>query len=307
VDFVVARIGSGFHLSIVHTSDSHSRILPETGDGNTQIKSARIATMSKWLRNQRQNVLMLDAGDQFERSNFNTCVHEANNAIINLLNYDCITIGNWDFSYGASLLADYIIGLNCPVVSCNINVENEPLLRGLFDPYTIIEVGEYKVGIVGLATTDRNMYFGDIENIIFEDITTSAQTAVEELKTQGVNIIIALTHIGYYEDAELAANVDGIDIIVGGHSHILLSNTIESAQGPYPYTQQSPSLDSVLIVQAGCYNNYIGCLDIIFDENGVATYWTGDTCSMDNSIPEDEAVSSVVNNMMEELADSFLE
>jgi len=307
VDFIVASAGSDFHLSIVHTNDSHSRILPEIVDGNTQVRCAQIATMSKWQRNRRQNVLMLDAGDQFERTDFNTIVHEANNLIVNLLNYDCMTIGNWDLSYGPSLLADYINGLNCPVVSCNINIENEPMLKGLFDPYTIIEVGDYKVGIVGLATTDRWMYFGNVENIIFEDIIISAQNAVDELKNQGVNIIIALNHIGYYDDAELAANVDGIDIVVGGHSHTLLSNTDENAQGPYPTPLQSPSMEPVLIVQAGCFNNYIGCLDVIFNENGVAIYWTGDTYYMDNSIPEDEAVSSVVNDMIEELAENGFE
>lgn len=303
VDFIVARVGSDFHLSIVHTNDSHSRILPETVDGDTKIGCARIATMSKWLRNQRQNVLMLDAGDQFERTDFNTIVHEANNLIVNLLYYDCMTIGNWDISYGPSLLADYINSLNCPVVSCNINVEYEPLLNGMFDPYVIMEVGDQKVGIIGCVITGITI-LENVENIVFEDIKTSVQNAVDELKNQGVNIIITLNHIGYYDDGDLAANVEGIDIIVGGHSHTLLSNTDENAQGPYPTPIQSPSLEPVLIVQAGSYNRYIGCLDVIFDENGIATYWTGDTYYMDNTIPEDEAVSAVVNDMLEELEES---
>ncbi|MFC1538351.1 T9SS type A sorting domain-containing protein [Candidatus Latescibacterota bacterium] len=304
-DFMVARAGSDFHLSIVHNNDAHSRILPETVDGNTQINCARIATMSKWLRNQRQNVLMLNAGDQFERSNFNTIVHEAHNQIVNLLNYDCMTIGNWDISYGPILFADFINGLNSSVVSSNINVENEPILLGLFEPYTIKEIGGHRVGIVGVATTNREYYSVvspvNIENIILNNIMLSVQTAVDELKTQDVNIIIVISHAGYSEDIRIAGELNGVDIIVGGHDHVLFSNTDDRASGPYPFETISPSGEPVLIVQSGSYYEYLGCLDVIFNEHGIAYYWAGDSYSMDNDIPEDEAVAAIVDDVIEKL------
>ncbi|MFC1552960.1 metallophosphoesterase [Candidatus Latescibacterota bacterium] len=299
IDFIVARAGSGYHLSIVHTNDTHSIIEPIGDSGG----SARVATLSRILRNQRQNVLMLDAGDRFARTDFNTIIHEANNQIVNYLEYDCMTIGNWDLSYGAQIFADFIHGLNSSVVSCNINTENEPVLNGLFEPYIIKEVGGHKVGLVGVATTDLSAY-KNIDNIIIDDIIPSVQKAVDELNSINVDIIIVLSHAGYTVDNQIANVVDGIDIIVGGHSHLLFSNTIDGAYAPYPLEISSPSGDPVLIVQSGCFNNYLGCLDVTFNENGTADYWAGDSYKMDGNIPEDEAVLGIVNDMIERLLEN---
>jgi hypothetical protein len=305
IDFVVARAGTGYHLSIVHTNDTHSIIEPFGESGG----SARILTMSRLLRNQRQNVLMLDAGDRFVRFDYNEIVHEANNQIVNLLDYDCMTIGNWDLSYGPGLFAEFVRSTNSSVVSCNIKVENEPVLHGLFEPYIIKETGGHKVGIVGVATPERVAYNSiasdNIENILFQDIIPSVQTAVDELQAQDVNIIIVISHIGYYEDIHLAGAVDGIDIIVGGHSHTLLSNTDNISSGPYPVEKKSPSGDPVLVVQSGYFNQYIGCLDVIFDNNGVASYWTGDSIKMDSTVPEDENVKAIVDDMNEKLGENY--
>ena len=88
---IVARAGYDYHLSIVHTNDSHSEIASSGSIGG----SARIATMSRRLRNQRQNVLMQDAGDQFQRTDFNSIIHEANTLVVNLLNYDSASYLKW--------------------------------------------------------------------------------------------------------------------------------------------------------------------------------------------------------------------
>ena len=86
---------------------------------------------------------------------------------------------------------------------------------------------------------------------------------------KGVNKIILLSHIGYADDQTLAAAIDGVDVIVGGHSHTLLSNTDEAASGPYPTVVNSPSGDPVLIVSAEAYGKYLGELDVTFDDAGV--------------------------------------
>ncbi|MFC1550947.1 metallophosphoesterase [Candidatus Latescibacterota bacterium] len=305
IDFIVARAGSGYHISIVHTNDTHGIIEPSDNTGG----SARVATMSKMLRNQRQNVLMLDAGDRFQRSDFNEIIHDTNNKIVNLLNYDCMTIGNWDLCYGPHLFADFINGLNSSVVSCNLNVENEPLLQGLIEPYIIKEIGGHKVGLVGVETTDRNVYEiidnTSIENIIFDDIMLSVQKAVDDLKSQNVDIILLISHTGYNEDIQVASAINDIDIIIGGHTHLLLSNSADRVGGPYPVEITSPSGESVLIVQSGYFNQYLGCLDVIFNEYGVAQYWTGDSIKMDNNIPEDEVVSAIVDEMKETLVENI--
>ena len=302
VDFFVSRIGSGFHISILHTNDVHSHLMTLNSEWETVTpdvsesfgSSARIATMSRRLRNQRQNVLMLDAGDQFYGTDFYTVFKgQVEKMVMNLLEYDYMTVGNHEFDDGVSVLADFISGLDFPVITSNLNIENEPLLNGLIVPYVIREFNGRKVGIVGYITTNLSVILNP-GDVVFEDIATSVQNTVDKLEEQDVNIIIALSHAGYWDDMGIAARVDGIDIIVGGHSHTLLSNTDESAWGPYPTVIKSPSDEPVLIVQAKCWNIYIGCLNVTFNEEGSATYWSGDTILMDNSVPFDEIVMQKV-------------
>ncbi len=302
VDFFVSRIGSGFHISILHTNDVHSHLMPINNEWKTVTpdiaesfgSSVRVATMSRRLRNQRQNVLMLDAGDQFTGTDFYTVFKgQAEQMVMNLLEYDYMTVGNHEFDDGISILADFISGLDFPVITSNLNIENEPLLNGLIVPYAIREFNGRKVGIVGFVTTNMNVFI-NTGDVVFKDIATSVQNTVDELEEQDVNIIIALSHAGYWDDMEIAAKVDGIDIIVGGHSHTLLSNTDESAWGPYPTVIESPSDEPVLIVQAQCWNRYLGCLNVTFDDEGSATYWSGDIILMDNSVPFDEIVMQKV-------------
>ena len=116
------------------------------------------------------------------------------------------------------------------------------------------------------------------------------EPVIAELQAQGVNKIVLLSHIGYVDDQALAAAIDGIDVIVGGHSHTLLSNTAEDASGPYPTVVDSPSGDPVLIVQDGAYGMYLGDLEVTFDADGVATSWQGDPILLDSSVAEDPEV-----------------
>jgi len=315
VDFFVSRAGSGFHLTILHTNDIHAHFMPynipdfssydvnvvTSAEEESYGGSARIAAMSGRLRNQRQNVLFVDAGDQFPFKRITTYNSEAEQLAMNLLGYDIINIGNRDFDFGPSFLVDFINGLNFPVVSANINVMNEPSLNGLFEPYRIVEFGDRKVGILGFVTESTPMTSNPGENVLFEDIVTSVQNTVNELKNQGVNIIIALGHEFYFLLDEIAASVDGLDIIIGGHQHILLSNTDETALGPYPTIIESLSGEPVLIVQTPCYNKYLGSLNITFDDDGIVTYWSGQPYPMDNSVPHDMTIFEQLLEKYEEL------
>lgn len=123
------------------------------------------------------------------------------------------------------------------------------------------------------------------EGTVISDERTAAEEAVAELTTMGINKIILLTHIGYTDglstdDFDLAA-IDGVDIIVGGHSHSLLADPAEAAllrdvDGPYPTAQvRDTDYGQVCIVQAWEYGHGIGVLSVEFDEAGVVTSCTG--------------------------------
>ncbi|TIT71745.1 MAG: multifunctional 2',3'-cyclic-nucleotide 2'-phosphodiesterase/5'-nucleotidase/3'-nucleotidase, partial [Mesorhizobium sp.] len=92
----------------------------------------------------------------------------------------------------------------------------------------------------------------------------SITAEVEKLKGQGINKIIAVTHIGYNRERDVIAKIPGVDVVVGGHSHTLLSNTDPKAAGPYPTMVDNPDGYKVPVVQAASYSKYLGEFKVVF-------------------------------------------
>ncbi len=138
--------------------------------------------------------------------------------------------------------------------------------------------------MIGLTTKEASINSSPGPDLTFNDYVESLQPVIAELQDKGVNKIVLLSHIGYADDQTLAAAIDGVDVIVGGHSHTLLSNTDEAASGPYPTVVKSPSGDPVLIVSAEAYGKYLGELDVTFDDAGVPVKWDGAPILLDASI-----------------------
>ncbi|RMF05581.1 MAG: multifunctional 2',3'-cyclic-nucleotide 2'-phosphodiesterase/5'-nucleotidase/3'-nucleotidase, partial [Chloroflexi bacterium] len=241
-----AQGGDGFTLTVLHTNDVHSRIDEFDKRGNTCDEDekaedacfggvARRQTMINQIRAEMPNVILVDAGDQFQGTLFYTQYKGgAAQEMMNTLGYNAMAVGNHEFDDGPGTLGSFVRGVNFPVLSSNMDVSAEPELAGSIQPSTILDVNGEKVGVIGVTTVDTGILSSPGDNVAFNDAVASAQAAVDELTAQGVNKIIALTHIGYGPDQELAAALTGVDVIVGGHSHTLLSNTDEDAAGPYP-------------------------------------------------------------------------
>ena len=303
----VPMVGAGddneFYLTILHTNDQHSHHDPVRGNGG----AARELTVVNMIREETDNVLLLDAGDRFTGTLFHTFYRGEDNAqVMNLLGYDAMAVGNHEFDDGPATLANFIGLVDFPVVSANIDASNDPDLAGLIEPWVILEVGGEQIGIIGLTTPGTVYMSSPGENVTFdEDLVGVLEDAVAALEEQGVNKIILLSHCGYEVDLDLAASVDGIDIIVGGHTHTLLSNLYSRAEGPYPTMVDSPSGDPVAVVQAGQYNIYLGRLDARFDENGVLTRARGDVILLVPYIAPDPDMSDLLDELrapLEEMA-----
>ncbi len=302
-----------FALTVLHSNDCHARIKDFNEWGNTCDEEddaagecfggvARRATAINRIRGENENVLLLDAGDQFQGTLFYTLYKGlAAQHAMNLLGYDAMTLGNHEFDDGPDILAEFVAGLDFPVVSSNIDCSNEPLLADLVAPYEILEIGGREIGIVGFTTEAVPSLAHPGPNLIFNNIEESVKIAVDELKGLGVNIIIALSHSGVGRDIAVAAGTDGIDIIVGGHTHTLLSNTHPDAEGAYPIEVESPSGDPVLVVQAKSWGMYLGDLDVKFNDSGVAVEWEGEPVLLDASIEKDESVLDEVEILNEEV------
>jgi 5'-nucleotidase len=127
---------------------------------------------------------------------------------------------------------------------------------------------------------------------VFQDEIESLKADVAALEAEGVDIIIALNHVGLAKDLEIAAAVPGLDLVVGGHSHTLLSNTNDRAAGPYP-----TMVGDVPVVQAYAYSKYVGEITLTFDDAGNVTSAMGEPILLDASVEPDAAIAARVAEM----------
>ncbi len=283
---VFAQGGGEFSMTILHTNDVHA---------NYEGTLARQTTLLKQIREEVPNLLLVDAGDRFQGTLFYQLYKgEMAQWAMNLQGYQAMAVGNHEFDDGPATLAKFIKGANFPVLSANLDVSADPDLKGLIKPYTIVEVGGENIGIIGITTEEVDILSSPGPNVKILPAVDALKDAVAALTDQGVNKIIALTHVGYEVDKQLAAQVDGVDIIVGGHSHTCLGDVKHSA-GPYPTVVNSPSGQPVLVVQACSKLKYMGRLNVTFDDKGVPVKWDGGLIKVkDENVPEDPEVAAEV-------------
>ncbi len=313
----IAQAQGGFKLTLLHTNDVHAHILPFDKNGATCTPDAecfggvaRRATAVQDIRAKGGNVLLVDAGDQFQGTLFYSQYKgQEAQVFMNAMGYQAMTLGNHEFDNGPAVLGQFIQGLKLPVVCANLDVSTEPELAKLVKPWTIVELGGQKVGIFGLITEELPQLSSPGPNVTVKSTVETAKAVVQELEGLGVHQIIALTHIGYVADQALAAAVDGIDVIVGGHSHTLLSNTDEAASGPYPTVVKSPDGNPVLVVTDAYYGKSLGDIDITFDSDGIAQSWSGAPLLLDKNVAEDSTLAAKAQEMyrpIEQLQNTFV-
>lgn len=308
---VSAQEAGDFTLTILHTNDTHSHI--EEYDGSTTTCPAeseaaglciggvaRRATLLADLRASAPdgNAILVDAGDSFNGTlYFSVYKGEESARFMNLLGYQAMAVGNHEFDNGPAHLADFLDHVEFPVLSANIDTSAEPLLDGRLAPYTVIDVNGEPVGVIGLTTIDVPISSSPGPTLKFNDYLSSLAPVLSDLDGQGIDKIVLLSHIGYGDDLRLATQMDGIDVIVGGHSHTLLSSTDPAAAGPYPTVVESPSGDPVLVVQAEAYGKYLGQLVVTFDGGGDILSWEGAPILIDASVARDPAIQAIVDEM----------
>lgn len=273
-------------LTIMHVNDSHAHVE----------QYPKLVTAVNEVRGQAKNSLLLDAGDVFSGTlYFKQYQGLADLEFMNQLRYDAMTFGNHEFDKTSETLANFISKANFPIVSANVDVSKDASLGKLFEnsitknaeggkiyPAIVKEIDGEKVGIFGLTTPDTTFLANPADDIVFNNAVDKAKETVAELKAQGVNKIIALSHLGYVPDQDLAAKVDGIDVIVGGHSHTKLDK-------PVLVQKEEPTL----IVQANEYLNYLGKLEVSFDENGVIKAHNGVLLDLKNYAADAAAAARV--------------
>ncbi|MEM0978408.1 MAG: 5'-nucleotidase C-terminal domain-containing protein [Pseudomonadota bacterium] len=296
-----------FTLHILHINDLHSRIesisrfdgtcgADDEAEGKCFGGVARLksAIEAKRAELAGQNVILLDAGDQFQGSlMYTTYKGKAAAEFMEAMDFDVMAVGNHEFDDGPEALSEFIDRVSFPLVSSNLDVSQSNALAGKLSDHVILDVGGEKIGIISALATDTTETSSPGPNVIFQDEVAALTAKVAELSEAGVSKIVALNHVGIVKDMQIANAVSGVDVVVGGHSHTLLSNSAEGAFGPYPLM-----VGSVPVVQAYAYSKYLGHLTVTFDDAGNVVSATGEPFLIDANTPKDAEIAARVEELV---------
>ncbi|MDH3665702.1 MAG: 5'-nucleotidase/apyrase family protein [Paracoccaceae bacterium] len=302
-----------FTLTILHTNDFHSRIEPvnkynsacgseDAAENKCFGGSARLITAIRERRAAAEHSILVDGGDQFQGSLFYTQYQgQAEAEMMNALGYDAMTVGNHEFDDGPNVLRAFMETIEFPILLANADVSAEPELAGVLMPSTVIEVGGEKIGLIGLTPEDTDELAKPGPNVAFSNPAEALTREVAALTEAGIDKIVVLSHSGYSVDLDVASQVAGVDIIVGGHTNTYLSNSYEKADGPYPTWVEGPDGNRVPVVQAYAFGRLLGELTVTWDDNGAVTAAAGEPIVMDASFAEDNAVKSRIAELAKPL------
>ncbi|XP_051942706.1 5'-nucleotidase [Hippocampus zosterae] len=309
--------GSSLEVTLLHTNDIHARIeetsvdsgkCPEAGPCFAGV--ARRFSKVTQIRREEKNVLLLDAGDQFQGTVWFNYYKGAEAAhFMNKLGYNVMAFGNHEFDNGVEgLISPFLQNINCSIVSSNIKPDHTLVANftRYYRPHVVINVGLEKVAVVGYTTTETPFLSIPGPHLKFEDEVASLQVEVDKLHTLGYNKIIALGHSGFDVDQLIAKRVRGIDVVIGGHTNTFLytghAPSTEVPAGPYPFMVRSDDGRNVPVVQAYAFGKYLGYLKVTFDQAGNVVKAVGNPILLDKSIPQDPNILADVEKWKEQLA-----
>jgi 5'-nucleotidase len=264
-------------LTILHSNDTHGHLLPfsyptlvPAGSDLEQLKVrtdiggiARRATLAQQIRTQQKGrgipVWLVDIGDYNDGTPFSTEYKgEADVAAMNAMGYDFVTLGNHEFNNTLAQLQKLIRLTKPPIVLAN--AVDRASQKPLGQVYRIEKVGAVRIGLFGLLTKESGTYPAAKEGVDVLDPIATAKGIVETLRKQA-DIVILLSHCGEDVDKTLAAEVAGIDVIIGGHSHSRLPIGEFVWRGD---DLKQDDVDGTIIVQAFQWGGELGRLDLLF-------------------------------------------
>ncbi|MGN8646558.1 bifunctional metallophosphatase/5'-nucleotidase [Gracilibacillus sp. HCP3S3_G5_1] len=292
-----------FSLTIMHMNDTHAHVEP----------LPQMLTAVKEVRAENPDALLFHAGDVFSGTlYFNQFHGKADLALLNMMDLDAMVFGNHEFDLGSGedgheSLSEFVAEAQFPFLGTNIDFSGDPFMASYINenPFSdspengsvydgiIKEVNGEKIGIFGLTTEDTVNVSSPV-NVKFLNYIEEAKRAVASFDELGVDKIIAVNHLGYDStpdignDLQLAAYVDGIDVIVGGHSHTRLDQPTlitKDANG----NEKEPTI----IVQAHQYSQLLGKVEVVFDENGVIQRYDGQLIDVSDKEADPEAANAL--------------
>ena len=287
-------------ITILQMNDSHSyfELHPElywSGDKAYYKKAggyARIGTLFKKIRQEKAgSVLTFDNGDTIHGTF--PAVDSKGEALVPILNalaFDAMT-AHWEFAYDPNQFKKIVDQLNFPMLAINCYTKNTGKL--VFPPFNVIERSGLRIGVIGIAATivDKTMPKHFSKGIYFTLGNEELPFYIKHLReNENVDLIIVVSHLGYPQELKLAKEVNGIDVLLSGHTHNRLFEAVV--------------VNGTIIMQSGCHGSFIGRLDLHI-ENKHVTGFTHELIDIDESINSDPEIESLVNNIMEPHRDAL--
>ncbi|MBM0419273.1 bifunctional metallophosphatase/5'-nucleotidase [Aeromonas veronii] len=295
-------------LTVAHINDTHAHLDPtENGlaiQPTGQQKFEFFAKLGGYprlkfkldeLREQAgkdgRHFLTLFGGDAFQGTLYFTQFRgEEESRLLSEMGIDAATLGNHEFDLGNGPLNEYAAKVNYPIVAANLVKSSSSALKDNqnIHEYIIKEINGESVGIFGLVLDNMHDISSPDKDSQFQPMIASAQRTVDTLKKKGANKIIMVTHIGLQSDQAVAKAVNGIDLIVGGHSQTFLGDMDELKSIGYTAHNQNPSDDNTYaqmvtnpdggktcIVQAGEWAKGYGLVNVSLSKEGAITKCEG--------------------------------
>lgn len=280
-------------LTIVQINDTHAYLEqhPElfwAGDRAEYRPAggyARIATLLDQIRRENDPVLIFDCGDTLHGTY--AAVETEGLALVPLLQrlgYDAWT-AHWDFAYGPQRLAEVAAQLPYPLLAANCYDEQSG--QRVFDPYTIIEAGDLRVGVIGLAAyiVDKMMPDSFSEGVRLTLGLQELPDLITRLRREErADLIVLISHIGFPQEMQLARDVPGIDVLLSAHTHNRL---------------WAPArVNDTLLMQSGSHGSFVGKLTLQVEQGRVVDF-RHRLLVVDASIEPDAEIAAIVDDVLE--------
>ncbi|MBK9031580.1 MAG: bifunctional metallophosphatase/5'-nucleotidase [Myxococcales bacterium] len=328
-------VGQDVRLTVIHTSDMHSRLFPydfvpnrfERDYGLQLVNKpfggiARISSIVKQIRATSNRSLWLDSGDCFQGAPvFNLFKGEVEMRALSRAGMDAAVIGNHEFDLGAVNLYDQVANwAQFPLLAANYLFDDPtnpdaPSLRDVVQPYVVFDQDGLKIAVIGMANwSSMTGIFEGGNSLGIRPITDA--TAVDQyvrLLRPSVDLIVLVSHLGLDEDEGLAASevqdeneslpLEGVDLILGGHLHIVTN--------PPKLIPSGDGLHNTVLVHSGAFAKFVGRLDLVVhvgeDNSDPAkrsriTSFTYDNLPVDSTTADDPEIAHVLEPYAQAIA-----
>jgi 2',3'-cyclic-nucleotide 2'-phosphodiesterase (5'-nucleotidase family) len=289
------------HLTLIQLNDTHAYLEPHPevfwGPDGPVFRNAggyaRIAGLvGKIRRESGGRCLLLDCGDTLHGTA--PAVKTRGEALVPVLNALGIAAmtGHWDFAYGPGKLREIASRLEYPILA--LNCYELSTGRRPFAPSVLVENRDVSIGVVGIAATilDKTMPPSFATGLRFTEGVEELPGECNALRGAGADIVVVISHLGLPQDLRLAARVQGIDVLLSGHTHHRLEAPI--------------SVNDTLVIQSGVHGSFVGRLDLVIGQHGIVHH-THTLYEVDDRVSPDQQVRELVERAIAPFRDELRE